>query len=37
MKMLTGEAGHVHTVGTLDLSDDTVGGGMGSDGCNDGE
>ena len=35
--MHTRKTGHVHTVGTLDLSDDAVGGGMGSNGRNDGE
>jgi hypothetical protein len=36
-RLRTGESGHVYTVGTLDLSDDTVGRGMGCNGCNEGE
>lgn len=35
--MHTRETGHVDTVGTLDLGDDTVGGDVGSDGCNYGK
>ena len=34
MTMLTRKTGHVDTVGTLDLSDDTMGGGLSRDSSN---